>query len=225
MHAKMKRILFIVLTALCFSTGYSQSSIDLKSILGGLTGGDSSDNSTSSTIGSILGNLLSSDKISIEKMCGTWDYSSPAVSFKSDNLLMKAGGSAAASNIESKLAPYYKTAGFESLVLTVSSDSTFTMKVRATTLKGSITTVTDPNSEANFVFNFQVAGKINIGKMDTYVTMSGNNSMNLLFDVSKLAVIVDKVAAISGNSTAKGISSLLNSYDGICAGFKLKKTN
>lgn len=221
----MKRLLAIIMTVMAFSMTYAQSTTDLKSILEGLKGSkDNSSDSGGSVLGGILGNLLSSDKISIQSMSGTWTYNAPAVSFKSDNLLMKAGGSAAASNIESKLAPYYKTAGLENMTLTVNNDSTFTMKLRTTTLKGTISAVTDKDSQANFIFNFQVAGKINIGKMDTYVTMSGNSSMSLMFDVSKLATIIEKVATLSGNSTAKSISGLLNNYDGICAGFKLSKT-
>ncbi|MCH5318771.1 MAG: DUF4923 family protein [Paramuribaculum sp.] len=219
----MRRIFLTLFSLICISAGFAQS-LDLKSILGGLTG-NSGDNSTVSTVTGILGNLLSSDKVSVADMAGTWNYSSPAVSFKSENLLMKAGGSAAASTIESKLAPYYKTAGIESMVLTVNSDSTFTMKVKAITLKGTISAVTDKESQANFVFNFQALGKISVGKMDTYVTMTGKNSMNLLFDVSKLVDILSKVATLSGNSTIKGVTSLLNNYDGICAGFKLSKTN
>lgn len=221
----MKRLLAIIMTVMAFSMTYAQSTTDLKSILEGLKGSkDSGSDSGGSVLGGILGNLLSSDKISIQSMSGIWTYNAPAVSFKSNNLLMKAGGSAAASNIESKLAPYYKTAGLENMTLTVNNDSTFTMKLRTTTLKGTISAVTDKDSQANFIFNFQVAGKINIGKMDTYVTMSGNSSMSLMFDVSKLATIIEKVATLSGNSTAKSISGLLNNYDGICAGFKLSKT-
>lgn len=221
----MKRLLLSAFTLLLMLSASAQ--IDLKSILGGLAGGNSSegsDNNTVSAITGILGNLLSSDKISVESMVGNWSYTAPAVSFKSENLLMKAGGSAAASTIESKLAPYYKTAGIESLVLTVNSDSTFTMKVKAVTLQGTISQSTGKNSQANFMFNFKALGKIGIGKMDTYVTMTGTGTMNLMFDVSKLVDILTKVASLSGNSTIQGVTSLLNNYDGVCAGFKLKKT-
>lgn len=171
----------------------------------------------------MLGNLVSSDKVSVEKMTGSWCYNAPAVSFKSGNLLKKAGGAAASAAVEKKLAPYFKKAGIENMTLTVDSDSTFTMKVSKATLKGTILPVTDEKSEANFIFNFKAAGKIPLGKMDTYVTTSGSNTMSVMFDVTKLVTIIEKAGTLTGNSTVKGISSVLKGYDGICAGFKLTR--
>lgn len=171
----------------------------------------------------MLGNLVSSDKVSVEKMTGSWSYNAPAVSFKSGNLLKKAGGAAASAAVEKKLAPYFKKAGIENMTLTVDSDSTFTMKVSKATLKGTILPVTDEKSEANFIFNFKAAGKIPLGKMDTYVTTSGSNTMSVMFDVTKLVTIIEKAGTLTGNSTVKGISSVLKGYDGICAGFKLTR--
>lgn len=199
----MKNILLYLVIAVCGIQNAAAQSFDLKGM---------------------LGSLVASDKVSVEKMTGTWNYSAPAVSFKSDNLLKKAGGAAASSAVESKLAPYFKKAGIENMVLTVESDSTFTMKISKATLKGTISPVTDENSEANFVFNFKVAGKISLGKMDSYVTMSGSNSLSLTFDVSKLVALIEKAGALTGNSTINGVSSVLKGYDGICAGFKLTRS-
>lgn len=172
---------------------------------------------------SILGNLISSDKITIEKISGSWSYSAPAVTFKSSNLLKKAGGAAASSAAEAKLAPYYTEAGLNKMSLTINPDSTFTMTLNKTTLKGTIATTADENSEANFVFNFKLGGKLPIGKMDAYVTVSGSSSMSVTFDVSKLVAIIEKAGAVTKNSTLTSITKVLESYDGICAGFKLSK--
>ena len=86
-------------------------------------------------------------------------------------------------------------------------------------LKGSIT----KDQDGDIVFQFKALGKVNVGSMKTYVTMSGSSDMSLTFDVSKLISIIKAVGSISGNSSIKSISTLLESYDGICAGFKLKK--
>lgn len=172
---------------------------------------------------SILGNLISSDKISIDKIAGSWSYSAPAVTFKSSNLVKKAGGAAAASAVEAKLAPYYSKAGLNKMSLTIEADSTFTMTLNKTTLKGTISTVADKNSEANFVFNFKIGGKLPIGKMDTYVTMSGSKSMSITFDVTKLVAIIEKAGAVTKSSTITSVTKILESYDGICAGFKLTR--
>lgn len=194
---------------------------DIKDLLKNAASGSSSsdsNNSTASGIGNLLGNLLSSGDVDINEMTGTWNYTAPAVSFQSENLLEKAGGAAAATTIEEKLAPYYKIAGINSMKLTIEADSTFTMALKRGTFTGNIT----KDEEGNFVFNFKVVKKINIGKMKTYITKSGNN-LSIMFDVSKLTTLINKAGSITGNSTVQGVSTLLNSYDGICAGFKVAK--
>lgn len=200
----MKKLLLLLVIALGCSATVSAQSFDLKGM---------------------LGNLVSSDKITVQSMAGNWKYSSPAVSFKSSNLLKKAGGAAASSAIESKLSPYYKKAGLTNVALTINADSTFTMKLSKATLKGTISAVTDSKSQANFVFNFKVGGKLPIGKMDAYVTKVGSNNLSITFDVTKLVSIVEKAGSITGSSTISGITKVLQGYDGVCAGFKLTKSN
>lgn len=216
----MKKLFSIsLLLASClFAT--TAHAFDLKDLLKGSsqTSSSTDSSSTASTIGNLLGHLLSNDNIETNQLVGTWNYSAPAVSFQSENFLQKAGGAAAATSIEEKLAPYYKIAGIEAMSLTIEADSTFTMKLKRGTLTGDIT----KSDDGNFIFNFKVAKKVKIGKMTTYITLAGN-AMNIMFDVSKLATLLSKVGSISGNSTVKGVSSLLNSYDGICAGFKVTK--
>ena len=175
-----------------------------------------------------LGDLLSglankfgvgSSSLTIEKMTGTWKYSGPPVSFKSDNLLLKAGGAAAATQVESKLEPYYRTAGLTSLVMTISEDSTFTFKAKMANLTG---TISKNEKSGNFVFQFKALKKINVGSMEAYVTLNGDK-MELTFDVSKLMTLIEKAGKLTGNSTIKGVSTLLNKYDGMTAGFELQR--
>lgn len=200
----MKKIILFIAIALGCVSGASAQSLDLKGM---------------------LGNLISSDKLTVEKIAGVWNYSAPAVSFKSDNLLKKAGGAAASSTIESKLAPYYQKAGLTKVVITINADSTFTMKLNKTTLKGTISAVPDEKSQANFIFNFKVGGKLPIGKMDTYVTKSGTGTLSIMFDVTKLVAIVEKAGAVTKSSAISGVTKILQGYDGVCAGFKLSKSN
>ena len=176
-------------------------------------------NSGLGALGSIVSGLISKSDITVADMAGTWNYSAPSVCFQSDNLLKKAGGAAAAATIESKIAPYYSKVGLNKLSLEIDTDSTFVMHLAKGSLKGSIS----KDNAGDFLFQFKALGKINIGSMKTYVSMTGSSDMSLTFDVSKLISIVKAAGSISGNSTIKGVSSLLESYDGICAGFKLKK--
>lgn len=219
----MKRI-FLITATLILSSVISASAWNLKDALKGL-GGKGDSTATTSGLGAALGNLLSTDKITIEQIKGTWGYKAPAVSFKSDNVLKKAGGAAASAAITEKLAPIYKRTGFDKAQLTINSDSTFTLKANKLTLKGTITEVPkDSKSQANFVFNFTVGGKMNIGKVDTYITKSATGNMSVMFDVTKLISIMEAVGKFTGNSTINSAISLLKSYDGLCAGFEMNKT-
>lgn len=201
----------------------SQSQRNPLGGLGNILGGNRDNNGGSSSIGNALGGLvgglLSTDKITPESMVGTWNYSSPAVCFKSENFLQKAGGSAVAGTIENKLAPYYKTLGLNRLSLTVNDDKTFTMASGALKTHGTI----EADGSGDVYFNFAALGKISLGKIKAYVTKSAGGNMSLMFDVSKLVTILKAVGSATGSSTVNTATSLLDSYDGICAGFKLKQ--
>lgn len=201
----------------------SASELDIKDVLNGVKNGGNG-SSTAEKLAGLAGALLSSDKISIESLHGSWAYKAPAVTFKSDNLLKKAGGAAVSETIEGKLASYYSKLGFTQMTLVVNEDNTFEMKIKKMTLKGTITEVTDKNSNANFVFSFKAAGKVSIGKLDTYVQKSALGTLSIMFDVSKLISLVEKVSTLTNLSSAKTLSSALSSYDGMCAGFEMSKT-
>lgn len=215
----MKRICAIAI-AIVSAMAISASSLDIKDILNGVKKGGNG----SSTTEKLAGSLLSSDKIDINSLHGSWAYKAPAVTFKSDNLLKKAGGAAVSETIEGQLASYYSKFGMTSLTLVVNDDNTFEMKIKKITLKGTIQPATGSNSQANFVFSFKAAGKISLGKMDTYVQRSATGTMSIMFDISKLISLVSKVSAVTNISSVKTLSNVLSSYDGLCAGFELKKT-
>lgn len=217
----MKRFIIIPIVALgCLMA--SASNLDIKDVLNGVKNGGNG-SSTSEKLAGLAGSLLSSDKIDINSLHGSWGYKAPAVTFKSDNLLKKAGGAAVSETIEGKLSTYYSKLGFDQMTLVVNEDNTFEMKLKKITLKGSITPVTDDNSQANFVFNFKAAGKVNIGKLDTYVQKSALGTVSIMFDISKLISLVNKVSSVTNISSVKTLSTTLSSYDGMCAGFELTK--
>ncbi|MCC8037342.1 MAG: DUF4923 family protein [Bacteroidales bacterium] len=200
-----------------------------KSALGGATSSttesttDTSSSSSSSSSSSLLSGLvgyvtgLVKGDLQYSELVGTWDYVAPAVTFQSDNLLKKAGGEVAAAKVESEMEPYYTRMGLNKLQMTFAEDSTFTMKVRMT-YKGSVTI----NSDGLYEFDFTAFGKIKTGQMTAYMARSGNN-IKMTFDVSKLISLFEKVSSFTGNSTLKTLSSLLSSYDGLNAGWELKK--
>ncbi len=201
----------------------AMASGDLKDLLNSVTSGKSSSDNNSNplgSLGSVISNLTASSSFELADLQGTWDYQSPAVTFQSDNVIQKAGGAAAASTIEGKMAPYYEKAGITSLQLTVDAENNFTMKLKRGSLKGTVS----KDEQGNLEFNFSAFGKIKLGKVSAFATKSGN-TLNLTFDVSKLISIVKSVSSVSGISSLNTISSLLSSYDGIYAGFKLNRVN
>lgn len=171
-----------------------------------------------SLIGGILG---TNTAVTLESVAGTWSYDSPAVTFKSDNLLKKAGGQAAAVAVEKKLEPYYRSAGLDKIEVTFSPDSTFTMKLGRMSLGGTVESAAK-DSDATMTLCFKLGGKVPMGSMDAYIKRNGKNSIDLTFDVSKLIWIIDKVAAVSGSASAQAMSKILSSYEGITAGFTLR---
>lgn len=173
------------------------------------------------SLGNILSGLTSKSDFDLAELEGTWTYSAPAVTFKSDNALNKIGGVAASAAIESKIAPYYSRLGIDNAVITIDKDCNFTIKLKAITLKGTITRDEDA-AEGYLTFNFSAAGKIKLGKVSAMAAKSGN-TLTLTFDASRVIKVVNTIAGITKNQTITTLSNLLNSYDGIYAGAKLKR--
>jgi hypothetical protein len=229
----MKKIL--ILLAALFITTASVEAQSLSSLLNALKGTSSSTSSSSSTtsdqtttsgLGSLLGtlgqtiqNATASTSFSLDDLVGTWKYSSPAVSFDSSNTLQNLGGAAVSTQIENKLATYYKKFGMTSIQLTVDSDYSFSMKLKYGTLKGTIS----KNDDGTLTFNFSALGSYNYGAINSRATKSGNQ-LNLTFDAEKLMSMMSTVASLTNNSTLTTAMSLINSYDGIYIGFKMKKS-
>ncbi len=225
----MKRIFVaaIAAIALCCNT----SAQNLGDLLRGLAGGkDSTATATTENagqsngggilgaLGSTLGNIIATDKFNVEDLEGTWNYKAPAVAFQSENVLKKAGGAAAATTLENKLAPYYSKLGLTKTTLTVDKDLNFTMKFGVVTLSGTVSK--DENN--HLVFAFNAFGKVSLGKMTASATKVGD-TLNLTFDATKMIQLLTKVAGVLHNSTLDSVTKLLASYDGIYMGFKLTK--
>lgn len=214
----MKRIFFSLFVAIVVCNSFTCNAFDIKDALGKVLSADST-STTASNIGNVISAVIGPQKVELKDLVGTWKYSAPAVSFKSDNFLQQAGGAAAASSIEQKILPFYTRSGITGLKVQFMEDSTFTMKVKRINAKGTISI----DEAGNYVFHFQALGKVNVGTMTAYINKSYTNELSLTFDASKLMTLIEKVANYSNNTTLKTASTLLNSYDGITVGFKLKK--
>ena len=167
-------------------------------------------------IGAIVGGSGTSSVIAE----GTWTYSGPAVSFKSDNALQNLGGAAAGTALEAKIKPYYDKAGLQGMTFTVGADSTFVMKVKKLSFKGTIVY----GAPGECTLQMSGLGKIAGGNFKAQWQVVGN-SLSLTFDVSRLVDLVSKIAAVSGQSTLSTLATLLESYDGVYAGFRFSKSS
>ncbi len=225
----------IIIIALAAATTQGHA-FDLNSILSGLGSASQSqsaatDSTATSTpsgtgsdllggLGSILSNITATTNFSLDDLTGTWNYSAPAVSFESDNALQKIGGAAAATTIENKMATYYNKLGFNAIVLTIDADHNFTMTMKYGSLKGSI--AKSEAADGKLAFKFSALDKISLGEVAAMAKKSGS-TLTLTFDISKLVEVLRTVNKYAKNSTLSTVESLLSSYDGIYAGFKLTK--
>lgn len=219
----------IILSALAASVAASASAFDPKDLLGNLgklngdstttTGDSQSTGGVLGSLGSLIGNVVANNKFSIDDLVGTWSYSSPAVSFQSENALMKIGGAGAATAVENQLAPYYHRLGFTNTSLTVDADHNFTLKMGLLVLKG---TVEKDEEDNGLVFNFNAFGKISLGKVKANATKAGK-TLNLTFDATRLIQMLTKISSKLNIKTLSTLSTILNNYDGIYIGYKLKQ--
>ncbi len=182
------------------------------------------DKSSTPGIGDLISGVASAfgigDEFQFEQLVGTWKYNKPAVQFKSDNLLMKAGGTAASSMVVEKLEPYYKMAGCDNMTLEIAADSTFSMTLKLGKIEGHISQSEDGKQ---IFFHFEVFKKINLGTMEAFITKKNNNEMEITYDVSGLVELLEKVGSMTQKSSINTVTDLLKQYDGITAGFDLRK--
>ena len=216
----MKRLLlsFAMASLLLAAAPAASASPDITDLLKGaaskIGGGDGS-TALSGLKGAVEGMIAKSD-ITAADLVGDYKYSAPAVSLQSDNALQKLGGSAATGVIVDKLAPYYQKAGLTSMTATFREDGTCEFKVKKATVTGTY----ERNESGDFTFNFKAVKKIPLGKMNAHVEKIGKK-LTLTFDASKLIKLVNAVASVSGQSSLQAAAKMLNSYDGLYAGFEL----
>ena len=159
----------------------------------------------SKVVNAITGNTETID------MTGTWSYKSSAVEFESDNLLMKAGGAAAATMAENKLNEQLSKIGIKDgqMSFTFNADSTFTSTVGKKTLKGTSTKQVD----LKYLRLLNLHAKVNCS----------SNSLELLFNSDKLLKLMAFIGSKSNSTALKAVSSLADNYDGMMLGFELAK--
>lgn len=205
----MKKRIFAAFAVVLAGMATPAHAFDLKDLLGGNAG---------ETLGNIIEGVFTKTDLEVKDLAGTWQSTGSAVTFKSDNFLQKAGGIAGAAAIETKLDPYFERYGLIGSEMAITPEGEMTLKIKRMTLKG---TITQGEEKGTFRFDFKAFGAIKLTSLTAYVEKSPQN-LNVMFDATKLKQFISVVANISGMTLAKTVSSVLDSYEGACIGFKMK---
>ena len=207
-------IKFLSACVIASSTFVSASAFDIKDLLN--QAGQALENGS---VTDIIEGVLSTSNLEVKDLAGVWTSTGSAVAFQSEDLLSQAGGVAMASTLESKINPYFTKYGIVGSVITIQTDGSFSMSLKKTTLKGKI--VKGENNK--FILSFEAFGKNNLGNVNLYIQKT-STSMDLMFDASKLKTILSSIASLSKKGLGNSLNTFLNSYNGICIGFKMSKT-
>ena len=182
-----------------------------------LTGGQATSTAaqTGQAVGDILGSVLGGlAKPTQKQLIGTWTYYQPGCAFTSDKLLAQAGGEIVASQIKSKLEPYYQKIGVTSAntSATFKEDGTFTFTFAGKTMTGNYTydESTSKVTMKGLLLNLNCYAKNN------------TNGIALLFESSKLLTLLQALSAMNGSTEAQAIGSIAGNYDGLRIGFDFK---
>ena len=205
---------FLSACVIASSTFVSASAFDIKDLLN--QAGQALENGS---VTDIIEGVLSTSNLEVKDLAGVWTSTGSAVAFQSEDLLSQAGGVAMASTLESKINPYFTKYGIVGSVITIQTDGSFSMTLKKTTLKGKI--VKGENNK--FILSFEAFGKNNLGNVNLYIQKT-STSMDLMFDASKLKTILSSIASLSKKGLGNSLNTFLNSYNGICIGFKMSKT-
>lgn len=164
----------------------------------------------------VISNVVGDKATTESSFKGTWKYSAPACEFKSDNLLAKAGGTAAAEKIEKRVAPLLKSVGVNGIVYTFDGEGNYTSKIKKRVTKGTYKF----DSKAKTITFTPTIGMA----YTAHVAVQGS-TMTLTFEADKLMTTLKTISNATSklSTTAALINTLMNSYSGMRVGFELKK--
>lgn len=169
-----------------------------------------------------VGSLINQVTVTESSIVGKWTYLQPACEFKSDNLLAKAGGIAAATKVESELQGVCTKLGIDS------ENTSFEFKEDGTYIQ----TIKGKETKGTYTFdktNMTVVMKGTLGFSTTAYVSFSNNQMTLAYEADKVWDIAKQVASIASKFMDSTLLTIFNSvsdnYEGMRLGFDLQKAN
>ena len=164
----------------------------------------------------VISNVVGDKATTESSFKGTWKYNAPACEFESDNLLAKAGGTAAAEKVEKRVAPLLKSVGVNGIVYTFDGKGNYTSKIKKRVTEGTYKF----DSKAKTITFTPTIGMA----YTAHVAVQGS-TMTLTFEADKLMTTLKTISNATSklSTTAALINTLMNSYSGMRVGFELKK--
>jgi len=179
----------------------------LGNVLGGVLGGVFNSNTAEGLLDMVIGHV----KLDQASLVGTWVYSEPGCAFTSENVLAKAGGSVAATQVKQKLSGVYNTLGIASnnTYFVFAENGQFEAKIKGIPMSGTYTFDSN-NSKINL--------KTLLFTVPVFVTRT-TSGLSLTMESKKLLNVLQTVTALTGNSTLSVIGDLSKNFDGVRMGF------
>lgn len=203
----MKRTLLTIIISFVAVSSYAQEQSSWVDLLGKL--------------GQEVGKHILSDSLSQKDLIGTWTFEGTAVRLETDDILKKAAGEIAASKAEEKLDEYCRKYGLTAKAgaFAFKEDGTFESTNGKTTQKGTYTLKGD-----KLTLKYGNGKHIkNIGSLTATVKRESSGEISLLWDASRMIDVFTSLTAKTSNATLQSISTLLQGYDGLKVGIRLKK--
>ena len=237
----MKKIIGMATMVAFFSISNVNAQSGLSNLLGKVLGNKNettetsvADTTNNNLLSNVLGTLIgNSMPVSQDMIVGTWNYTSVACVLSSDEALADIGGTLGSSKIEETLNKYLAKVGVKegACSLTFADGEECTFEVAGKSVNGTYSYNAE-DKKIEFVFYKKL-------KMTADVAYN-MSTLNVVFNADKLLSLVktvtSKVSGASGeetefsslmggssSSTLATISSLLENYDGMMLGLKLKK--
>ena len=182
-----------------------------SSVLGNVLGGVFNGNTAEGLLDMVIGHV----KLDQNSLVGTWVYSEPGCAFTSENLLAKAGGSVAATQVKQKLSTVYNSLGISSsnTYFVFDQNKKFEAKIKGIPLSGTY------DFDAN---NSKLNLKCTLFTVPAFVTRT-TQGLSLTMESNKLLKVLQTITALTGNSTLSTIGDLSKNFDGVRMGFDVVK--
>ena len=203
----MKRTILTIIISFVAVSSYAQEQSSWAELLGKL--------------GQEVSKHILSDSLSQKDLIGAWTFEGTAVRLETDDILKKAAGEIAASKAEEKLDEYCRKYGLTAKAgaFTFKEDGTFESSNGKTTQKGTYTLKGD-----KLTLKYGNGKHIkNIGSLTATVKRESSGEISLLWDASRMIDVFTSLTAKTSNASLQSISTLLQGYDGLKVGIRLKK--